>query len=87
MRQTPVATTLEGILEVCERQVRNCAAMFYDCADNGDCDDSYLQQLGWTQNNWKELGDDVRAMIEKQNETQKHLPGAEGSAALEAPLA
>lgn len=78
MRMTPVATTLEEILAVCERQVSNCAAMFYDCADNEDCDDSYLQQLSWTKNNWMELAADVKAMIE--NEAKKHLPSAEGSA-------
>lgn len=76
MRQTPIATSLTGILEACERQITNCSLMFQDCYDNEDCDHSYLQQLAWTQKNWMELATDVRAMIE--NEADKHLLGTEG---------
>ena len=63
MRKTPVATTLEEVLEACERHIQNKAFEYWDYMDCGDATPGELETLLQTRKNWEELADDVRAML------------------------
>jgi hypothetical protein len=57
------ATTLEEILEACDRHIRNIGLTQLDYMDNGDgtpTDDFYCRMF---RESWADLRDDVRAMI------------------------
>lgn len=57
------ATTLEEILETCERHIHNTSLIMYDLLDNedgSDIDQFYLNMISGT---WSDLRDDVKQMI------------------------
>ena len=67
VRQTPRAKDLAGVLEACERHIRNKAFEYADLIDNEDGTPDDFRVILQTKKNWQELADDVREIIRKES--------------------